>query len=265
MRLKIWKKYCAFAASIGILTGIFCMPVNAQVNTVRNQHFTTNAEMQSRTGSEDKDSWLPAYLTKVEGYFWNFSSIADREHSTISLNLASNAYQNLEMFLDNGYLMDYNVLHNYAEDYKARAGREDAYYRILADCLRNPYLQNKPEAEVTDTTYNGRDYSTVFDARYYYQNNPDLQAVIGYNPPELLRHFVECGINEGRIGSADFSIAVYQKQIDAEVSGQMLLSGTPGAAYGVGKYSYSLANYYGKYLEHYNYESLYTEDTEEAW
>lgn len=258
------KKAFVFMAAIGMLIST-TLQVLAANNVARNEKFTTFQEMQTKMQSNDKDAWLPIYLTKVEGYYWNFGHANERDNSTISLNLASNAYQNLEMFLDNGYLLDYNKLKSYCEDYKARAGREDAYYLILSDSLKNPYLLNKPDAQVTSTTYNGRDYSAVFDAEYYYQNNPDLQNTIGHNPPELLRHFVECGINEGRVGNVKFTINTYMKQIDADVYAQMTQLQIAGAENCVGKYSYSLANYYGKFLDHYNYETFYSEEVTDVY
>ncbi len=244
-----------------------CNLIQAQAapKIVRNQKFTTCGEMKTKMKSNDEDAWHPAYLTKVEGYYWNFGHAGERDNVKISMNLASNAYQNLEMFLDNGYLLDYNELKAYCENYKARAGREDVYYTILADCLKNPYLLNKPEAIVTATTYNGRDYSQVFDAQFYYQKNLDLQESIGNNPSELLRHFVECGINEGRIGNARFDIYSYIEQIDADVSGQISTMQIPGVGNVIAKYSYSKANYYGKYLNHYNYENLFMDEVYELY
>ncbi len=258
------KKAFVLAAVMGMLSSTV-LQVSAAANVVRNQKFTTCREMQKMMQSSEKDAWLPVYLTKIEGYYWNFGHAGERDNVIISMNLASNAYQNLEMFLDNGYLLDYNELRAYCENYKARAGREDAYYLILSDCLKNPYLLNKPDAVVTATTYNGRDYSAVFDAGYYYQNNPDLQKTIGNNPSELLRHFVECGINEGRIGNAQFNIYTYMKQIDTDVYRQISQLPIQNTGNYVGKYSYSLANYYGKYMNHYNYENLYTQDENEAY
>lgn len=258
------RKAFVLTAVMGILLSTALQAFAAE-NVVRNQQFTTCQEMMEKMQSKDKDAWLPVYLTKVEGYYWNFGHAGERDNVAISMNLASNAYQNLEMFLDNGYLLDYNELKTYCENYKARAGREDAYYLILSDCLKNPYLLNKPDARVTAATYNGRDYSAVFDPEYYYRNNPDLQRAIGYDPPELLRHFVECGINEGRIGNAQFNIYAYSKQIDADVSAQMAQMQIPGAVSGIGKYSYSPANYYGKYLNHYSYDALYTEEGNEEY
>lgn len=257
-----WNKYGALALCVFVLAGSLIPTMNADAaeKITRNKKFTTVAQMQKKTKSKAADDWLPKYLTKIEGYYWNFASASERKTTKISMNLASNAYQNLEMFLDNGYEMDYNKLKSYCEDYKERAGREDAYYLILTDCLNNPYLINKPKATVTDTTYNGRDYSKVFDAQYYYDNNADLQKTIGNDPAELLRHFVEVGINEGRAGNATFSITQYVKETDKEVKKQFEETLGTDAADALGKYSYSYANYYGKYLDHYNYESLFTEE-----
>ena len=265
MKHNSWSRKWIYRIGAGILIPglLYHTPVMAAENIVRNERFTTVKEMQKKTGSTDNDDWMPKYLTSVESTYWNFANEQERDTQMISTNLASNAYQNLEMFLDNGYQMDYNVLKAYCEDYKSRAGREDAYYLILSDCLNNPYLLNKPEAIVTASTYNGRDYSKVFNPQYYYDHNPDLQQTIGWNPPELLRHFVECGINEGRVGSSTFSITQYAAQQDADACMQLLSTFGHDAADGLGKYSYSFANYYGKYLGHYEYEAMYQDMEEE--
>lgn len=261
---KRGKRICGIVADILVLVLMVGMPVRAAGTVVGNLRFTSNEEMQRKTGSTDPEDWSPKYLTSIESIYWNFADEEDRNMQTISTNLASNAYQNLEMFLDNGYKMDYNVLKALCEDYKIRAGREDAYYLILFDCLKNPYLLHKPEAVVTASSYNGRDYTAVFDPQYYYDHNPDLQQTIGRNAPELLRHFVECGINEGRRGNAIFSMDAYMGEQDGKAYQQLLHTYGYDGIDGLGKYSYSPANYYGTYLGHYNYESVYQEETEES-
>lgn len=234
--------------------------VSEEPSVLRNTAFTTLEEMQQKMGTRDT-SWSVLYLPEVEQSYWNFSADGEWETREMSLNLVSNAYQNLEMFLDNGYLLDYYELKAYAEDYLLRKGEADSYYRILTDCLNNPYLLNKPKAQVTDTTYNGRDYSAVFNPEYYYDTNPDLQVSVGFNPPELLRHFVEKGIMEGRKGNNELDMDMYIAYTDGEIF--LRLSGiqAPGPAPCVAKYSYSRANYYGKLLGHYTYDSLFEEQS----
>ncbi len=40
---------------------------------------------------------------------------------------------------------------------------------------------------------------TVFDAEYYAANNPDVVAVFGTDATALYSHYINCGINEGRL------------------------------------------------------------------
>lgn len=60
-------------------------------------------------------------------------------------------------------------------------------------------------AEVQQVT----DYSTVFDAKFYYSMYPDLQQTIGKDADALLKHFVEHGMKEGRVGNAAFQVKAY--------------------------------------------------------
>lgn len=53
-------------------------------------------------------------------------------------------------------------------------------------------------------------YQAVFDAEYYYNSNPDLQAAYGFDTKQLFQHFVRAGIYEGRSGCADFNVMVYR-------------------------------------------------------
>lgn len=55
------------------------------------------------------------------------------------------------------------------------------------------------------------DYSVVFNADYYYNTYPDLQSVIGKDDAALLKHFVEYGMKEGRVGNATFNVKAYMK------------------------------------------------------
>ena len=55
------------------------------------------------------------------------------------------------------------------------------------------------------------DYSTIFDADYYYNAYPDLQAAFGKDEKALFNHFVKCGMKEGRNGNAAFNVKAYMK------------------------------------------------------
>ena len=233
-------------------------PAYAAGSVKRNTKFTTVAEMQSKLGTTDSTTWSPVYLTEVENTYWTFTDQSRLGGTQISIDMAKNCYRNLEMLLDNGYTMDYNTLSAYCEEYLGKKnGQPDAFYNVLSSCLNNPYLLNRPAAKVTATTYNGRDYSKVFDASYYLASNPDLAGTVGNDPAELLRHFVEIGVTEGRAGNAAFNVGAYAATVDAGIMANSLQSAAyktlgAGAAAPVGKYSYSYANYYGQYLGHYS-------------
>lgn len=52
-------------------------------------------------------------------------------------------------------------------------------------------------------------FRAVFDADYYYNQNPDLQETIGYDNEKLFSHFIEVGAREGRSGNEDFNLRAY--------------------------------------------------------
>lgn len=52
--------------------------------------------------------------------------------------------------------------------------------------------------------------SLTFDADYYYNTYPDLQAAFGHDYNLLYRHYIDCGLAEGRSGSAEFNCLVYR-------------------------------------------------------
>ncbi len=60
-------------------------------------------------------------------------------------------------------------------------------------------------------TYDGVDYSLVFDAGFYARKYPDLSKAYGTDSAALLQHFVTCGMKEGRQGAKTFDPAVYKK------------------------------------------------------
>ena len=59
------------------------------------------------------------------------------------------------------------------------------------------------------TTYQDVDYSAVYNPGYYAAHNPDLVAAYGYDETALIKHFVNCGIKEGRQACANFDVSSY--------------------------------------------------------
>ncbi len=60
------------------------------------------------------------------------------------------------------------------------------------------------------TTYNGVDYSKVFNYKYYISKYPDVKRVCGNNDYAALKQFVQYGMKEGRQGSPNFELQSYK-------------------------------------------------------
>lgn len=73
---------------------------------------------------------------------------------------------------------------------------------------------SKKESSAPETPTVTRDtmasYADVFDAAYYYSENPDLQTAIGSNDLKLFEHFYNYGMAEGRRASENFDVTVYK-------------------------------------------------------
>lgn len=65
---------------------------------------------------------------------------------------------------------------------------------------------------VTDgiTVYNGVDYAAVYNYQYYILVNGDVANAYPNDDISVLRHFVECGMAEGRQGIASFDVQCYK-------------------------------------------------------
>ena len=64
------------------------------------------------------------------------------------------------------------------------------------------------------TQYDGVDYSSIYNADYYLNSNPDVKAAYGDDDILALKHFVLCGINEGRSGDGKFFVNAYKERYD---------------------------------------------------
>ena len=62
------------------------------------------------------------------------------------------------------------------------------------------------------TTYNGVDYSEVYNVGYYAKKYGDLRKVFGFDDEAYLRHFIECGMKEGRQAIATFNVNTYRNR-----------------------------------------------------
>lgn len=73
-------------------------------------------------------------------------------------------------------------------------------------------VTDKPQPSTSTLNYlvNGVNYAYVFDPNYYAGCNSDLKAVFGLDANKLFNHFINCGMKEGRIASANFNVKNYR-------------------------------------------------------
>jgi hypothetical protein len=60
------------------------------------------------------------------------------------------------------------------------------------------------------SVYNGIDYSAVYNFNAYVSGYADLKVTFGSDDAAAIAHFVNCGMNEGRIASSSFNVRVYK-------------------------------------------------------
>src|SRR5574344_589362 len=117
MKMNFCRKIVCAAMTVIITAGLACTTETMAADAVvRNTQFTSAAEMQTKLG-KGTGVWSPAYLTEVENYYWTFCDQNSLGSTQLTINVAKNAYRNLEMLLDDGYTMDYNTLSDYCKEY----------------------------------------------------------------------------------------------------------------------------------------------------
>lgn len=88
------------------------------------------------------------------------------------------------------------------------------------------------------STYNGVDYSSIYDYDYYVEHNMDVYRAFNGDDKTIIQHFVNCGMAEGRASSPSFDVKSYKNRY---VDLRMV-------------YGNNLVAYYNHYLKYGRYE-----------
>lgn len=127
----------------------------------------------------------------------------------------------------------YAYANRYSDLQKAFGNDLRAYYVHYIDLGKNEGRNGKGTdtslkfANINNVTvYEGVDYSAVYNADYYYNNNADVAKAFGTDGNLLLEHFVNYGMSEGRHGAGTFDVGSYRMQYSdlRQVFGQNLKS-----------------------------------------
>ena len=69
----------------------------------------------------------------------------------------------------------------------------------------------KQNTQVVTADNSNLNYPLVFDADYYAKINTDVAQSVGTEPEALLNHFIQYGMDEGRVSSPNFNIHYYME------------------------------------------------------
>lgn len=183
---------------------------NFGTNNVRYyQHYVSNGAAEKRvadkvvqngaTNNQNQNSNPPKITNPTTVYNGkNYSAIYDfnyyiEKYADIKRNFANNDAGALRHFVEYGI----------NENRIAKAGTTPAGNKAFVQNLNgNP--------KNPTTVYNGTDYSAVYDFNYYINKYSDMKRLFSSDPNGALKHFVTCGMKEGRQASANFDVRIYR-------------------------------------------------------
>lgn len=92
----------------------------------------------------------------------------------------------------------------------AKVGALDNTFVFKVPVYLNMPEEACPMPKEAPTLLNGVDYAAVYDLEYYTEKNPDVAAKYGESSKQMLTHFVDVGMMEGRQAKADFNVHAYK-------------------------------------------------------
>jgi len=116
---------------------------------------------------------------------------------------ADELYQELKLGIQYKVMSEGDIKHLYDQNPTLPL---EALQRLSQDGYVSGYLYKLLSGEAMTAA----DMTAVFDADYYYTNNPDIHATIANDPNVLFQHFLANGMAEGRKADADFILADYK-------------------------------------------------------
>lgn len=106
---------------------------------------------------------------------------------------------------------DIDVYSRYSDLKRAFGNDWSSYYHhYMTYGFMEGRLSIEPVFTEYPTVYDGMDYSLVYDYNFYVGKYPDLKRAFWSNPSAALKHFVECGMREGRQAAEGFIVQSYR-------------------------------------------------------
>lgn len=193
-------------------------------------HYINNGKSEGRKGTSSSSGGSSggAYVSIYRGV--DYASVYDLDYYVANNQDVKKAYDSdpektLEHFVLCG-IKEGRVAHksfnvqtyrNKYQDLRVAFGKNwPAYFDHYMNFGKSEGRTASGTASLTNplTKYNGVDYSPVYDFNYYIGLYPDLEKAFLDDDVEALKHFVLCGIKEGRKASEKFDIEAYKNNYD---------------------------------------------------
>ncbi|MCR5143840.1 MAG: hypothetical protein K6B67_00865 [Lachnospiraceae bacterium] len=187
-------------------------------------HYKTFGKAEGRHGTGCENKMLGC-LTTYNGI--DYSAVYDMHYYLAHNKDVANVYGDddvalLRHFVNNGMkegrqaVSTFNVISykNLYPDLRGAYGNNlPAYYLHYINYGRREgrvAIGYEKNVQGRVTTYNGVNYSAVYNYDYYIAHNSDIKKAFGDNDTKALEHFVNYGMNEGRQAKAEFNVNAYK-------------------------------------------------------
>jgi len=184
-------------------------------------HYINSGKSENRVANDT------LYPTVYNGK--DYSAVYDYDYYTaqnpdVAKAMSGNKYETIKHFVEHGMSegrMSSSTFDVYAyraqyKDLRAAFGEDSwiPYYNHYIDRGKNEGRTATGSRTITDgiTSYNGTDYSDVYNYSYYIAKNPDVAATYPNDDLKVLIHFITFGMNEARQSSSTFDVRAYRAQ-----------------------------------------------------
>lgn len=185
-------------------------------------HYINNGKKEGRSGAGTSD--VVGSITIYNGK--DYSAVYDydfylKNNLDIKAVYGADDIAALEHFVNTGMdegryaseEFDVTVYRNRYKDLRNAFGNDLRQYYI--HYINNGKSEGRSGESILRnpiTRYKGKDYSSIYDFKYYIEHNADIKQAYGDDDMAVLEHFVNTGMNEGRWASEEFNVNTYKNR-----------------------------------------------------
>ncbi|MGN0496581.1 MAG: N-acetylmuramoyl-L-alanine amidase [Lachnospiraceae bacterium] len=188
------------------------------------KHYIVSGKKEGRDGKTS--TGLVGFVTKLNGVdyssIYNYTYYQDK-YPVVKSTCGSDDIKTLQYFVENGMKEGHQAIESFdvtSYAYKYYDLRK-AYKNDLSKYYLHYISNGRKEGRVATgttimqggpTSYQGVDYSSVFNVGYYSNKYADLRKTYGLADESYLMHFVLYGMKEGRQACENFNVFYYKNR-----------------------------------------------------